>query len=61
MNADLFSPADTAALLAVRAAIADRRPAPVELEALFAAAGVRSAARHLEVEADREPVVGDTH
>ena len=61
MNADLFSPADTAALLAIRAAIGDRRLAPVELEALFASAGVRSAARDLEAEAYRELVVGNTH
>jgi len=61
MNPDLFSPSDTAALLAIRAAIDDRQLAAAELEALFASAGVRTGACDLEVEAERELVVGDAH
>lgn len=40
MDADLFSPADTAALLAIRAFIADRMPSAIELRALFDASGL---------------------
>ena len=38
--ADLFSPADTAALLAIRAVIANRKVTLAELEALFASTGL---------------------
>ncbi len=45
MDPDLFSPADTQALLAIGALIANRRPARAELEALFVSTGwVRGAA-----------------
>lgn len=40
MDADLFSPADTAALLAIRSFIADRLPSAIELRALFEASGL---------------------
>jgi hypothetical protein len=45
MDPDLFSPADAAALLAIRAVIADRMLSAIELRALFDASGlVRGAA-----------------
>jgi hypothetical protein len=40
MDPDLFSPADTAALLAIRAVIANRPVSPLELQALFDARGL---------------------
>ena len=40
MDPDLFSPADTAALLAIRAVIANRPISPLELQALFDARGL---------------------
>jgi len=40
MDADLFSPADTAALLAIKAVMANRQLSPTELRALFAATGL---------------------
>jgi hypothetical protein len=40
MDADLFSPADTAALLAIRAVMAERMLGAIELRALFDASGV---------------------
>jgi len=40
MDADLFSPADTAALLAIRAVMADRMLGAIELRALFDASGL---------------------
>ena len=40
MDADLFTPADTAALLAIKAVMANRRLSPEELRALFAATGL---------------------
>ncbi len=43
MDADLFSPADAAALLAIRAVIADHRLSPAEMEAMFASMGLTGA------------------
>jgi len=40
MDADLFSPSDTAALLAIRAVMADRVLGAIELQALFDASGL---------------------
>jgi hypothetical protein len=40
MDADLFSPADAAALLAIRAVIAERMLSAIELRALFDASGL---------------------
>jgi hypothetical protein len=40
MDADLFTPADTAALLAIKAVMANRRLSPAELRALFDATGL---------------------
>jgi len=40
MESDLFSPEDTAALLAIRAVIAHRNVSPAELRALFGSAGL---------------------
>ena len=40
MDADLFTPADTAALLAIKAVLANRRLSPAELRALFDATGL---------------------
>ena len=43
MDADLFTPADTAALLAINAVIANRRLSPAELRSLFDAKGLTPA------------------
>jgi hypothetical protein len=40
MDADLFSPSDTAALLAIRAVMDERMLGAIELRALFDASGV---------------------
>jgi hypothetical protein len=48
MDADLFSPADTAALLAIRAALADRRLGAADLRALFDASGLTGAMRRAD-------------
>ena len=40
MDADLFSPADTAALLAIRAVVANRAVSRLELQRLFDARGL---------------------
>jgi hypothetical protein len=48
--ADLFSPADTAALLAIRAVIAHRRVTPRELEALFSTTGLTHAPARLDAD-----------
>ncbi len=45
MDADLFSPVDTAALLAIRAVIANCKVTPAEVQALFGASGLLQAAR----------------
>ncbi|MFL6698512.1 MAG: hypothetical protein ACJ8GJ_15215 [Vitreoscilla sp.] len=56
MDPDLFSPADTAALLAIRAVTANRPVSPLELQALFDARGLLAppAARAASMQAMRK-------